>query len=405
LPDSALVPLQRDGLDPVAQLGEMRASEPVSQMKLPLGLRAWVVTGYAESKAVLGAASTFSSDFKHLVGTVGITADQDPGGLGFTDPPDHTRLRALVSQAFSPRMVDNLRTRVAEIVDGLLDAVIDAGQMDVIADVAYPLPTLVICELLGVPAGDREQFKIWSSDASRLLDGYLDQQAQTRGMVAGMQLFQYFNDLIGVRATEPRSDLLSALIQVRDNEESVDRLTNAELLTTVTLLFVAGFETTMNLVGNGMLALLRNPDQLARLRQDPTLLRTGVEEFLRYDSPVHVTARIATVDVEVNGLTIDAGHQVAVVIGAANRDPHAFEEPDRLDVGRSPNRHLSFGGGPHFCLGAALARIEGQAAFDAILRRLGPLELITTKPTHRDHFVIRGVNSLQVAFSPGAIQA
>ena len=183
-------------------------------------------------------------------------------------------------------------------------------------------------------------------------------------------------------------------------ESAGDKLTHAELLSTATLLFVAGFETTMNLLGNGTLALLRNPGELARMGDDPSLVRSGVEELLRYDSPVHVTARIATQDVEIGGCTVREGEQAVAILGAANRDPEQFPDPDRLDVSRSPNRHLAFGGGPHFCLGAALARLEGQIAFSSMLRRLPDLELVTAETTYRDHYVIRGLNELRVRFTP-----
>jgi pimeloyl-[acyl-carrier protein] synthase len=313
----------------------------------------------------------------------------------FLDPPDHTRLRSLVSQAFTPRMVESLRPRIQSLVDELLDAVVETGEMDVLADLAYPLPTVVICELLGVPPEDRDKFKTWSADASRLLDGYLDKAAMDKGMVAGMYLFQYFTDLVEARRAEPRNDLLSAMLAA---ETAGDKLTHAELLSTATLLFIAGFETTMNLVGNGTLALLRNPDQLERMRKHPSLVRTGVEELLRYDGPVHVTARIAKEDVEIGGEVVRQGEQAVAIIGAANRDPDQFPDPDRLDVGRTPNKHLAFGGGPHFCLGAALARMEGQIAFETMLRRLPGLELATEHPTYRDHYVIRGLDELRVRF-------
>jgi cytochrome P450 len=324
----------------------------------------------------------------------------------FLDPPDHTRLRSLVSQAFTPRMVESLRPRIQSLVDELLDAVVEKGEMDVLADLAYPLPTVVICELLGVPPEDRDKFKAWSADASRLLDGHLDKAAIDKGMVAGMYLFQYFTDLVEARRADPRDDLLSALLAAQGPSgpssgelAAGDKLTHAELLSTATLLFIAGFETTMNLVGNGTLALLRNPAEMGRLRDDPTLVRPGVEELMRYDGPVHITARIATTDVEIGGEAIRAGEQVVVSLAAANRDPEQFPDPDRLDVSRSPNRHLALGGGPHFCLGAALARIEGQAAFGALLRRFPHLELATEQPTYRDHFVIRGLTDLKVAYS------
>lgn len=394
---SPMLPENRSNPYPIYHF--IRDQEPVHHA--PDG--SWVLTRYDHSAALL-------RDPRFSTNPARLTEGPDAAAMGpirqvgsslmmFLDPPDHTRLRSLVSQAFTPRMVESLRPRIQLLVDELLDAVVEQGEMDVLGDLAYPLPTVVICELLGVPPEDRERFKGWSADASRLLDGYLDQAALDKGMVAGMYLFQYFTDLVEARRTDPRDDLLSALLAA---ESAGDKLTHAELLSTATLLFVAGFETTMNLLGNGTLALLRNPDQLARMRDDPSLVRSGVEELLRYDSPVHVTARIAKENVALGGFTIREGEQAVAILGAANRDPEQFPYPDRLDVARTPNRHLAFGGGPHFCLGAALARLEGQIAFGTMLRRLPDLELVTGEPTYRDHYVIRGLNELRVRFSPGA---
>jgi cytochrome P450 len=396
--------------DPYPIYDFIREREPVHHA--PDG--SWVLTRYDHSAALL-------RDPRFSTNPARLTEGPDPASMGpirqvgsslmmFLDPPDHTRLRSLVSQAFTPRMVESLRPRIQLLVDELLDAVIEKGEMDVLADLAYPLPTVVICEMLGVPPEDREKFKAWSADASRMLDGYLDKAAMDKGMVAGMYLFQYFTDLVDDRRRRPREDLLSALLAAKAPsgpssgaaEADGERLTHAELLSTATLLFVAGFETTMNLVGNGTLALLRNRDEMTRMGNDPALVRTGVEELLRYDGPVHVTARIATEDLEIGGYTIGEGEQVVAMLGAANRDPAQFPDPHRLDVARTPNRHLAFGGGPHFCLGAALARMEGQLAFETMLRRLPDLELDTIAPTYRDHFVIRGVTELKVGFSPQA---
>jgi cytochrome P450 len=310
-----------------------------------------------------------------------------------------------VGKAFTPKVVEGMRLRIQALVDGLLDQVADDGEidrvdMDMVGDLGYPLPVSVICEMLGVPAFDHARFRQLSSDASRLLDGgALDAESQQRGIVAGMQLFQYFTELVEQRRGEPGDDLLSAMIAA---EEAGDRLTHPELITTATLLFVAGHETTTNLIGNAFLALLRNPDQLRRLRDEPGLIRTAVEELLRYDSPVQFTARITTEDIEVGGQPIGAGEQIIVVIGAANRDPAQFADPERLDVGRPEreNRHLSFAAGPHFCLGASLARLEAQVAIGTLLRRLDDLQLVTTEPAYREHFVLRGVQELRVRFSP-----
>jgi cytochrome P450 len=376
---SPMLPENRGDPYPIYRF--IREREPVHHA--PDG--SWVLTRYDHSAALL-------RDPRFSTNPALLTEGPDASAMGpvrqvgsslmmFLDPPDHTRLRSLVSQAFTPRMVESLRPRIQSLVDELLDAVVETGEMDVLADLAYPLPTVVICELLGVPPEDRDKFKTWSADASRLLDGYLDKAAMDKGMVAGMYLFQYFTDLVEARRAEPRNDLLSAMLAA---ETAGDKLTHAELLSTATLLFIAGFETTMNLVGNGTLALLRNPDQLERMRKHPSL--------------VHVTARIAKEDVEIGGEVVRQGEQAVAIIGAANRDPDQFPDPDRLDVGRTPNKHLAFGGGPHFCLGAALARMEGQIAFETMLRRLPGLELATEHPTYRDHYVIRGLDELRVRF-------
>ena len=388
--------LPENRADPYPIYQFMREFEPVHHS--PEG--SWVLTAYEHANAVL-RDSRFSSNPVWLAKKPEAYSPRQVGSalLLFMDPPDHTRLRSLVTQAFTPKVVENMRPRVQQLVDGLLDAVVEKGEMDVLADIGYPLPTSVMCEMLGVPLADREQFKTLSADASRLLDGYLDQESQTKGVVATMHLVQYFTDLIEERRRAPGTDLLSALITV---EEAGDRLTHEELVSTAGLLFLAGFETTMNLVGNGMLALLRHPDQLRRLRDDPSLIRPAVEELLRYDGPVHVDGRIATTDVDLDGHQIRKGEEVALVLGAVNRDPAQFADPDRLDVGRTPNRHLAFAAGPHFCLGASLARLEAQVAFSSILRRLPEIELITTEPVYRAHFVIRGIKELRVGFPPQA---
>ncbi|HEV3497724.1 MAG TPA: cytochrome P450, partial [Actinomycetes bacterium] len=339
---SPMLPENRGDPYPIYRF--IREREPVHHA--PDG--SWILTRYDHSAALV-------RDPRFSTNPALLTEGPDASAMGpvrqvgsslmmFLDPPDHTRLRSLVSQAFTPRMVESLRPRVQSLVDELLDAVVERGEMDVLADLAYPLPTVVICELLGVPPEDRDKFKGWSADASRLLDGYLDKAAMDKGMVAGMYLFQYFTDLVEARRSQPRSDLLSALLAAEGPSGPLsgelragDKLTHAELLSTATLLFIAGFETTMNLVGNGTLALLRHPDQLERMRHDPALVRTGVEELLRYDSPVHVTARIATRDVEIGGETVREGEQAVAILGAANRDPEHFPDPDRLDVSRSPN--------------------------------------------------------------------
>jgi cytochrome P450 len=316
----------------------------------------------------------------------------------FRDPPDHTRLRALVSRAFTPRVVEAMRPHIQEIVDGLLDRVEDARTMDVIEDLAYPLPVQVICEMLGVPTSDQEVFRQWSGHIARSLDAAVlpaDSDVITRGHEASDALREYFRALIAVRRKHPQPDLLSALIAA---EEQGDKLSEAELLSTCVLLLIAGHETTVNLIGNGLLALLQHPVELRKLADDPALIQTGVEELLRYDGPVQRTSRMTMADVEIAGKQIPKGRVVVAAIGAANRDPAYFSEPERLDVARKDNRHIAFGFGIHFCLGAPLARIEGQVAIGTLLRRMPTLKLVSDTPEWRESSVLRGLKTLPVTF-------
>ncbi|MGH9186842.1 MAG: cytochrome P450 [Acidimicrobiales bacterium] len=366
----------------------------------------WILTRYADCEAVL-RDHRWSTDPHHRrtrpdLQAQDVRAEFDAMGakvLLFLDPPDHTRLRRLVSKAFTPRSVDQLRPHVRDLVDDLLDqAVEEAGAgrtFDLMPALAYPLPVVVICELMGVPLEDRDEFQGWSSDASRLLDGDIDEDAAMRGLVAAMGLINYFNGLFEERRRHPGDDLISRLLAV---EEQGDRLTEQELRSTVLLLFIAGHETTMNLIGNGMYALGRHPDELRRLQADPGLVPSAVEEMLRWDGPVHVTARIATVDLDIAGQPMPAGCQVVCLLSAANRDPARFDDPDRLDVGRADNHHLTFSAGMHFCLGAALARMESQVVFDALVRRFPDLALTAEPVEYRDHFVLRGLKALPLAF-------
>ena len=382
--------------DPWELYRMLREKAPVHQA--PDGF--WVLTRYADVSAVV-REPRFSVDRSKIDTELSqLNTDNpvyQPGIplLLFLDPPAHTRLRSLVAKAFTPRVVERLRPRIQTLVDELLEPVLERGRMDVLADLAYPLPVAVICELLGVPRDDQDQFHGWSSAASRLLDGDLDADTMQQGMLGAMQLLTYFAELVEERRSSPGDDLLSRLVVA---EEEGERLTHEELMTTTVLLFVAGHETTMNLIGNGTLALLRHPDEYARLRADPGLVPSAVEEMLRFDGPVHLTARVPIEDVEIGGVRIPAGSRVGAVLSAANRDPEQFADPDRFDVGRTDNRHLAFSAGPHFCLGAALARTEGQVVFGTMIRRLPELELATEHVRYRDHFVLRGLDELEVAF-------
>lgn len=314
------------------------------------------------------------------------------------DPPDHTRLRGLVSKAFTPKVIEGLHPHIQEIVDGLLDRVIAKGSMEVIEDFAYPLPVTAICEMLGVPPEDRETFKEWSRELSRGLDpaGVFSPEVVERRRQAGNAFVEYFRSLIAERRRSPRDDLLSALIAV---EEEGDKLTEEELLATCVFLLAAGHETTVNLIGNGILALLRHPDQFERLRDDPSLTPSAVEEFLRYDPPVQMAMRAAREDIEMGGKTIRQGQQIVILLGSANRDPDVFPDPDRLDITRGDSRHIAFSYGLHFCLGAPLARAEGEIAFRTLVRRLQRLEILAEAPEYKENVVVRGLRSLPVGFT------
>jgi cytochrome P450 len=318
----------------------------------------------------------------------------------FMDPPDHTRLRGLVSQAFTPKMVERLRFRIHEIVDERLDAVVARGDghMDVVTELAYPLPVVIICELLGVPAEDHATFQSWSSELAASIDPdpLITPEQRERIEAAGNAFLEYFAELIERRRRSLSDDLLSALIEA---EEGGDRLTEEELLGTGLFLLIAGHETTVNLIGNGTLALLQHRDQLERLRDDPSLDRRGVEELLRFDSPVQLTQRITLDDYDVGDVTIPKGQNLIPLLGAANHDPDEFEEPDHLDLGReNANRHLAFGGGHHFCLGASLARLEGAVAIGTLVRRFPDIEL-AGDPVRKTTFTLRGLTHLPVALA------
>ena len=317
------------------------------------------------------------------------------------DPPDHTRLRRLANRAFTPRAVEGLRPRVAELVDGLLDRVEEAGgeaggEADLMAGLAEPLPVMVICDLLGVPAQDWDQFKPWSTAIARVLDRDAGPDAMDQALPAVVGFVQYFAVLVEERRVNPADDLLSRLIAAEEEGESLSR---PELFAMVILLFIAGHETTTNLIGNGALALLRHPDQMAAWRRDPGLAVPAVEELLRYDAPVQVTARTATATTEVNGLVLEPGDSVVCGLAAANRDPDYIEDPGALILRRGVAGHVSFGHGMHHCLGAPLARLEGQEALGRLVARFAALTLARDDPAYRAHFVLRGLASLPVSLA------
>jgi len=385
--------------DPYPVYKRLREENPVH----PGPIGGLVLTRHADCLRVLRHPAASSDErngelFKALDAAGEIDHDlSDNRPFLFLDPPDHTRLRRLVSKAFTPRTVERLRPRVQALVDELLDAVVPTGSIELIEDLAYPLPVQVISEMLGVPPEDHERFKGWSKDLARGLDPdfILPPDVLEQRNRAVEAFSEYFLELIAERRRSPRDDLLSALVAAEDEG---DRLTEQELLSTCTLLLVAGHETTVNLIANGTLALLRHPDQLERLRDDPSVSRSAVEELLRYDPPVQLTGRVALEDIELGDATVEAGTFALLLLASANRDPDAFPDPDRVDLGRTDNHHLAFGFGTHFCLGAPLARLEGEIALTTLVRRCPDLALATDELRYKENLILRGLEALPISF-------
>jgi hypothetical protein len=316
--------------------------------------------------------------------------------MPYTDPPYHTRLRGLVNKAFTPRVVERLRPTIQQVVDDLLDAVEAKGGMDVIRDLAYPLPLIVIAVMLGFPIEERQQLKKWSDDSFAVLGIVRHSPELMEGAARSMaELSACITALSKERRLQPKEDLLTALVTVVD--EGV-RLTQDELIANVSVLLAAGHETTSNLIGNGLLALLRHPAQLQKLRADPALAVSTVEEVMRYDNPVQIVYRSAAEEVEMDGKRIGKGQLVNMLLGAANRDSEHFSDPDRFDMTRDEGKHVGFGLGIHFCIGAPLARLEGQIAFTTLLRRFPNLRLAADALEWQEHPTFRGVKSLPVVF-------
>lgn len=310
----------------------------------------------------------------------------------FVNPPDHTRLRRLVSRAFTPGRVEALKPQVARMVSDILDRMADEGETDAMAALAFPLPVAVIGDLVGVPAEDRAAFQPLVRDAVRALDFSADPDAVRQAFVAQDRMGEYMSGLIAERRKHPTDDLLSGLIDARDRG---DALTEDEMVATAILLFAAGFETTTNLIGNGLLALLQHPVELRRLRDLPILLGTAVEELLRWDAPVQLDARTVLEPAEIAGEALEPGDFVITLLGAANRDPQRFADPELFDVGRSDNTPLSFASGIHYCLGAGLARMEAATVFGQLLARFGEIRL-ADRPERRDNLTLRGLATLPV---------
>lgn len=389
--------------NPYPTYARLRSEAPIHRVALPDGRGMWLGTRYNDVSAVL-RDERFVKDWRNamtpeqIAGVPPIPEVMKPltRNMLDTDPPDHERLRALVSKAFTPRLIERMRPRVQEIADALLDAVRDKGEMDLIDDYAFPLPITVIAELLGVPAEDRDKFREWSDAA---VSGDTTQEYVEKILLPHMQAFtDYLRALFDEKRKNPKDDLISALVRA---EEAGDKLSEDELLAMVFLLLIAGHETTVNLIGNGVLALLQHPDQLQKLREDPSLIKPAIEELLRYDGPVETsTERFAREDVRIGETVIPRGEMVLVVIASADHDPERFPNPDALDITRADNKHVAFGKGIHFCLGAPLARMEGQIAINTLLRRMPDLRLADSPEslTWRPGMVLRGLRGLPVKF-------
>ncbi|MDT4918906.1 MAG: hypothetical protein QOH89_3606 [Pseudonocardiales bacterium] len=381
--------------DPYPHFAAARAAAPVQWHE---GLGMWLTFTRAAADTVLRTRSLGrlwaprwpdeSMDYFDLIHVHSLLENE---------PPTHTRLRRLVAGAFARGHVERLRPRIAELAerlaDGLADAGADGSPVDLIAGYAEPLPVQVIAELLGVPEADWQLLRPWSNAIVKMYEYAVSPDQRAGAETAAREFVEYLRALVALRRQAPGDDLVSSLIAETDVEGG--RLTEDELVTTCTLLLNAGHEASVNVVGNGVTALLDHPDQLAALRADPALVPTAVEELIRYDSPLQLFERTAIEDTTVEDVTVPAGAKIAALLGAANRDPAAFDEPDRFDVTRTPNPHIGFGAGIHFCVGAPLARVELQASLGTLLRRFPSLSL-AARPERRPEFVIRGVQSLPV---------
>jgi cytochrome P450 len=400
-PVSAKAPLEFDPLDPAFIADPYpfyrRLREEAPVFKARQGM--WLLTRY-EDVALSLRDRRFGKDY---AGTIRRRYGEDRmseptiANLAKTmlviDPPDHTRLRGLVTKAFTARRIAEMRPRIAKLVNEQLDRVADKGAMDVIRDLAHRLPVIVICDMLGIPEDHRAPFLVGSNVSGRILDPVpMSREELDRSNISIQMANQYFDQLCELRRREPQDDLTTELVRA---EEAGDRLSTEELRANIGLLFGAGHETTTNLIGNGLLALHRAPEQWQRLKDDPSLIPGAIEELLRYDSSVQMTARVATTHIEVGGVTIPANESVVSLLGAANRDPAQYADPEQLDVGRQNVRPMSFGGGIHHCLGAQLARLEGELVFNALIERMPNLELPEKdQPVWRPNFTLRGLTKL-----------
>lgn len=382
--------------NPYPYYDKLRSINPIywgNSVKYP----GWYVTGYEEAVAILKDTRfqnriplpQTSKKYEHLKN---IQNDM----MLFKNEPDHKRLRMLVSYVFTPSVIEAYRPYIEETVNELLNEVENKKGMDVVSDYAFPLASLIIAKILGVPAEERNQFKEWAVTLIQTIDFTRTRMGLANGNDTIRRLLHYFRELITKRKHNPQDDLISMLIK---EGQQGDKLTEEELLSTCILLVIAGHETTVNLISNSVLSLLNHPEQLVELKQRPSLIERAVEEFLRYESPTQMTARLASEDIEFNGTTIKKGEQVYILLGAANRDPKKFSHANVLDITRNPNPHIAFGYGIHFCLGSSLARLEAQIAIQTLLQRLSNLQIATPDLQWRKLTGFRSLEKLSITFT------
>jgi cytochrome P450 len=379
---------------------QLRSEDPVHWDPF---LKAWVVTRYADVVTVLSnrgfsARRTPTPEDLAALGLDGLRpiAQVMVRQMLFLDPPAHNRIRNLAAAAFTPRRVEALRAHIQEIVDHLLDAIQSSGSMDVIADLAVPLPAIVTEELLGLSISDRNQLKAWSADFATMLGNFQHNPDRASHVRLSLEeMIAYFGEVVRLHREHPRNDLIGALMGA---EHQGDQLTDDEVIANTIMTMVGGQETTTSLIGNGLLTLLQHPDQLQQVQAEHALVPLAIEEMLRFESPIQHTARMAAEEAQLGGKAIQRRQAVMAVLGAANRDPERFPDPDRFDIRRQDNRHVAFGWASHFCFGAPLARLEGQIAFETLLRRMPNLRLATASITWQDNLGYRGLTSLPVAF-------
>ncbi len=379
-------------IDPYPLYEELRAIGPVRSAELPV----WYFTNFEDTRTILRDNHWVKSDGPgSIVAGEELPEFEDDRGarsMLFLNPPDHTRLRGLVSRAFTPRRVQGLHERIETMVDELLDDLEAKGDVNMIDEFAYLLPVRVISEMIGVPLADRDYFRPLTAALVATLEPVFTPEQGAEAQRAAIKFRAYFDDLIQVRREDPKDDLLSGLIEASDGS---DALSHDEIISTIILIYAAGFETTTNLIGNGIYNLLRYPDQLAKVRADLDLVPNLVEEVLRFDSPVQLDGRMASEDIEIAGVTVPKGETAITLLGAANRDPSMLDHPDAFDVTRTDIQVMSFASGIHFCLGAWLARMEGRIAFDRLFRRFSSIEA-SGEAEWKANLTLRGLKSLPV---------